>query len=420
MDAASMIGWLTNLKNSGSSFGLERMQDLLEHLSNPQSSISYFHIAGTNGKGSTSVIIESIQRAHGRRTGLYISPHLIELGERIQINRQPISAEKILQWVDFIRPYYEIISKKHAPQTLTFFELMTALSWLEFRDKKVDVAIIETGLGGRLDATNVGQPMVSVITSIGLDHQEYLGNTIEAIAAEKAGIMKKGIPCVISRVPAAAEKVLREHAKEKGTPVFLVRERFQQGLPETSLIGEHQRWNAGAAQLACELATSFPIHPDKISQALLNVEWMGRWQKLPLCDGRDLIIDGAHNDEGIQAVAPLLATLEKPIVVVGALGRERATSLLKFVSQYAAEIILVEPQHERACSVDELRKLIPAGYQGIVREIELEKLFPVARACSVQGQVVVLGSLYLVGEVLAKYHGVKIGESWQDRLPPRR
>ena len=154
MNAATTLHWLSNLRNLGSALGLERMQLLLERLDNPQNFCPYFHIAGTNGKGSTSVMIESIQRAHGRRTGLYTSPHLIELGERIQINRQPISENRLINLVEQLRVHYDFLHQTRPELDATFFELMTAVAWTEFRESKVDLAIIETGLGGRLDITD--------------------------------------------------------------------------------------------------------------------------------------------------------------------------------------------------------------------------------------------------------------------------
>ena len=417
MDTASTFAWLMNLRNAGSALGLERMRELCARLSHPENASPCIHIAGTNGKGSTAAMIEAIQRAHGRKTGLYTSPHLIEIGERIQVNRQQVSTERVLQVAEEIRPHYEALAAKGVEMTPTFFEVITAVAFLEFKRAKVDVAILETGLGGRLDATNICQPLVTVITSIGLDHQDFLGDTIEAIAAEKAGIIKAGVPCVISKVPAAAEAVLVAQAKKAGAPVHFVRDRFKSGLPKTSLAGEHQQWNAGAAWLACELATGLPFDEHKIKAALCALNWGGRWQKLKLKDGRELIIDGSHNEEGVRATESLLAELNKPTVVVGALGVERARALLSVVAKHAGEVILVAPAHERACTIAEIKTLVPRDYRGAVRSSTVAELFPAAMECSAAGQVVVMGSLYLVGEVLARYEGKSAPHgSWQDKL----
>ena len=417
MDTASTLAWLMNLRNAGSSLGLERMRELCARLGHPENAAPCIHIAGTNGKGSTAAMIEAIQRAHGRTTGLYTSPHLIEIGERIQVNRKLLSTERVLEIAAAIRPHYGALAAKGVEMTPTFFEVITAVAFLEFKRAQVDVVVLETGLGGRLDATNICRPLVTVITSIGLDHQDFLGSTIEAIAAEKAGIVKAGVPCVISKVPAEAEEVLVAQAKKVGAPVYFVRDRFKSGLPEVSLAGEYQRWNAGAAWLACELASGLVFDEVKAKAALRSVNWGGRWQKLKLKDGRDLIIDGSHNEEGVRATESLLAELNKPTVVVGALGVERARALLAVVAKHAGEIILVAPAHERACTTAEMKALVPPDYCGAVRVSNVKELFPSPMECSAAGQVVVMGSLYLVGEVLACYEGRSAPHSsWQDKL----
>ena len=420
MNAATTLHWLTNLRNLGSALGLERTQLLLERLGNPQNFCPYFHIAGTNGKGSTSVMIESIQRAHGRRTGLYTSPHLIELGERIQINREPISESHLIDLVEQLRAHYDFLHQTHPELDATFFELMTAVAWTEFRASKVDLAIIETGLGGRLDATNVGRPTVCVITSIGMDHQEYLGNSLAEIAAEKAGILKSGVPCVVGFVPPEAEEVIRKRAKEVDAPLYFVRDRFKDELPLTNLKGQHQRQNAGAALLACELAGAFPINNDTARTALQNVEWPARWQEIKLQEGRTLIIDGSHNEEGINSTSVLLSELKSPTVILGSISLVRAEALIKTVANYAGEIILVSINHERAITPEELKKLVPKTFSGKIRLSTVKELFPEPHQCLVTGSaVVVIGSLYLAGEVLAYYHGKKLNPHLQDKLMKR-
>jgi len=420
MNAATTLHWLTNLRNLGSALGLERTQLLLERLGNPQNFCPYFHIAGTNGKGSTSVMIESIQRAHGRRTGLYTSPHLIELGERIQINREPISESRLIDLVEQLRSHYDFLHQTHPELDATFFELMTAVAWTEFRESKVNLAIIETGLGGRLDATNVGRPTVCTITSIGMDHQEYLGNSIAEIAAEKAGILKSGVPCVVGFVPPEAEEVIRKRAKEVDAPLYFVRDRFKDELPLTNLKGQHQRQNAGAALLACELAAAFPINNDTAQAALQNVEWPARWQEIKLQEGRTLIIDGSHNEEGINSTSILLSELKSPTVILGSISLVRAEALIKTVANYAGEIILVSINHERAITSEELKKLVPKTFSGKIRLSTVKELFPETHQCLATGStVVVIGSLYLAGEVLAYYHGKKLNPHLQDKLMNR-
>ena len=407
MEAATTLRWLTGLRNLGSRLG------------QPERAQPCFHIAGTNGKGSTSAMIEAIQRAHGRRTGLYTSPHLVAIGERIQVDRVPLTDAAVVALAERLRPHYEAIRAEDPENAPTFFELITAAALLEFAERKVDVAVLETGLGGRLDATNVCAPEVCVITSIGLDHQEYLGSTLAAIAAEKAGILKPGVPCVVGQLPAEAEAVVSARAQAVGAPLHFVRDRFAAGWPETNLVGSHQRGNAGAAWLACELATRLPFDAQVATAALQNVAWAGRWQRLTLNDGRTLIIDGSHNEEGIRAIEPLLAALRQPTIVVGALGQDRARPLVVAAARHAARLVLVRPDNERACTVAELAALVPADFRGEVLLRTVAELFPSSGTCTALGDpLVVLGSLYLVGEVWARYQGLAISTAaWQDRLP---
>ena len=421
MTPEETLRWLTGLRNLGSRLGVDRMRLLSARVGNPERVAPCFHIAGTNGKGSTSAMIEAIQRAQGRRTGLYTSPHLVAIGERIQVDRAPLSDTAVVTLAERLRPHYEAIRAEDPENAPTFFELITAAALLEFTERKVDVAILETGLGGRLDATNVCAPEVCVITSIGLDHQEYLGPTLAAIAAEKAGIIKPSVPCVVGDIPAEAEAVIVARAREVGAPLHFVRDRFASRLPETNLAGEHQRRNAGAALLACELATRLPIDDAKARAALRSVEWAGRWQEFRLIDGRRLIVDGSHNEEGIRAVAPLLGDLNSPTVIVGALGVDRARPLVAAAARSAGRLVLVRPDNERACSVEELAALVPADFKGEVRRASVAELFPSSATCVADGEtVVVLGSLYLVGEVLARLRGYGLPDAWQDRLPSAR
>ena len=192
------------------------------------------------------------------------------------------------------------------------------------------------------------------------------------------------------------------------------------GLPETNLIGAHQRRNAGAALLACELSKRLPIDDAKARAALRSVEWAGRWQEFRLRDGRRLIVDGSHNEEGIRTIEPLLVALPSPTVVLGALGADRALPLIATAARHAAALVLVRPDNERACSVEELVALVPADFKGPVRRATVAEIFPSPEACAAAGEtVVVLGSLYLVGEVLARLRGKGRPDAWQDRLPPK-
>ena len=421
MTPEETLRWLTGLRNLGSRLGVERMRTLSSRIDHPERAAPCFHIAGTNGKGSTSAMIEAIQRAQGRRTGLYTSPHLVAIGERIQIDRQPLADAAVVKRAEQLRPHYAAIRAEDPESAPTFFELITAAALLEFAARKVDVAILETGLGGRLDATNICAPEVCVITSIGLDHQEYLGSTLTSIASEKAGILKPGVQCVVADMPAEAEAVMSARSREVGAPLHFVRDRFSAGLPATNLAGDHQRRNAGAALLACELAKRLPMDDAKARTALRSVEWAGRWQEVRLADGRRLIIDGSHNEEGARIIEPLLAALQSPTVIVGALGLERARPLVAVAARHAARLVMVRPDNERASSAEELSTLVPADYPGQIDRANIAALFSAPAKCAAVGEtIVVLGSLYLVGEVLARLHGQGLPDAWQDRLPSAR
>ena len=206
MDADATIRWLTGLRNLGSRLGVERMRALSARLGHPELAAPCFHVAGTNGKGSTCAMIEAVQRAHGRLTGLYTSPHLVSVGERIRVGRQAVSEARVAELAGALRPHHDALAAQDPDFAPTFFELITAAALLEFRERRTEVNVLETGLGGRLDATNVCAPEVTVITSIGLDHQEFLGPTYADIAREKAGIIKPGVSCVMAALPPAARR----------------------------------------------------------------------------------------------------------------------------------------------------------------------------------------------------------------------
>jgi dihydrofolate synthase/folylpolyglutamate synthase len=290
---------------------------------------------------------------------------------------------------------------------------MTAMAFLQFQRKQADIALVEVGLGGRLDATNVVQPEITVITSIGLDHIAELGGTIALIAREKAGIIKPGRPVVIGRLPPEAEQVVRAVAAELGAPVHSVRETFGEEVaryPATNLAGDYQRWNAATAALvARQLPARWKLTEEVIARGLRQVNWPGRWQATTL-GGRPLILDASHNPEGAAVLDRNLqqlvaATGRKPVIIAGALGEFRARALLDVVCRHAREIHLVSPHQARASSFEEMIALVSPDQRALVRRGTLEQVFPDARTCTVGGPedtVVVTGSIYLLGEVLER------------------
>jgi dihydrofolate synthase/folylpolyglutamate synthase len=410
---ASVTEYLYALKAGGMKFGIDRMQRLAAALDHPERAYPVVHVAGTNGKGSVSAMIESVMRTSGRRTGLYTSPHLVKLGERVQVDRQLLTEAEIVRYANELKPLAEKAAAFIPDEHATFFEFMTAMAFLQFKRSQVDIAIIETGMGGRLDATNVVQPEVSVITSIGLDHCAELGGTLELIAREKAGIIKPQRPVVIGRMPPEAEQAIREVAVGQKAPVHSVREAFGEelaGYPVTNLEGDYQRWNAATATLAMRLLPG-PLRPDAsaLNSGLKSVDWPGRWQRLSVA-GRALILDASHNPEGAQVLERNLARLvaetgSKPLIVAGALGEFRARALLEVVLRYAREVSLVTPHQARATPYVGMIALVPPTQRTMVREDSLERIFPDAFTCAL-GQpgdtVVITGSIYLLGEVLER------------------
>lgn len=426
-DYAEVKEYLYSLKAGGMKFGIDRMVRLAAALGQPERSYPVIHVAGTNGKGSVSAMLESILRTAGWRTGLYTSPHLVRLGERVQVDRQLLTEAEIVAYTRELRPLAEQAAAQAADEHATFFEFMTAMAFLQFQRKGVQAAIVEVGMGGRLDATNVVMPEVAVITSIGLDHCVELGDTVEKIAREKAGIIKPGRPVVIGRLPAGAERVVRDVAAAQGAPVHSVREAFGEELanyPRTNLEGDYQRWNAATATLAARLfsescrAGGTPARggptADEISEAaivrgLMSVDWPGRWQRLTV-GGRPIILDASHNPEGAQELDKNLSRLReetgrKPVIVAGALGEFRARALLEVVLRHAAAVHVVVPNQNRATSFEDMLALVPVAQRGLVQRGSLAGIFPNPQTCTLGGAadtVVVTGSIYLLGEVLER------------------
>jgi dihydrofolate synthase/folylpolyglutamate synthase len=410
---AEVAAYLFAQKAHGPSYGIDRMRLLAAALGHPERSVPWVHVAGTNGKGSVSAMLDAILHAAGWRTGLYTSPHLVHLGERVQVDRVSLSESAIASYYAELQPIAERIAAEDASGRPSFFEYMTAMAVLEFARRRCDIAVMEVGLGGRLDATNIVEPEVAVVTSLAMDHCEILGDTLEKIAAEKAGILKAGRPVVIGRMPAVAEKVIRARAAELGSPVVSVEEVYGHELdryPHTNLEGDYQRWNAATATLVARtLDPRWRITDAAIARGLAHVDWPGRWQRVRL-GGRLTILDASHNPEGAAVLDSNLAHLvaetgRAPIVITGVLGAVRARPLIESIARHAREIHLVVPQQPRACAHAELAALIPAGFQGRVVFNRVEELFPTSNHCTAGGPedvVVVTGSIYLLGEVMSR------------------
>ncbi|MBQ6535032.1 MAG: bifunctional folylpolyglutamate synthase/dihydrofolate synthase, partial [Opitutales bacterium] len=351
--------FLYELRNAGSKYSLSRISKFCSALGGPQNDFPKIHVAGTNGKGSVCAMLEAVLRKAGNRTGMFTSPHLKYLGERIQINRVPISKDALLSETSELRKTADKLFGDSPPEDYpSFFEFMTAMAFLEFSRAKVDCAVVEVGLGGRLDSTNIIIPELSVITSIGLDHIEMLGSTIPEIAREKAGIIKEGVPVVCGFLPEDALEVARQTAREKNAPFYAARDFFPDDslLPETSLFGYYQKRNAATALLCARVLRERAeegkapkifsnLSDSLVLEALRGVEWAARWQEVPIKSGGRLIVDASHNGEGALSLESNLRRLcsdgTRPIIAVGVLGEGRAIPILRVVREYAKKILLL-------------------------------------------------------------------------------
>ena len=418
---SKVLDFLYDLNSRGSKFGIERMRTLVEALGHPERRFPVIHVAGTNGKGSVCAMLEAIYRENGYKVGFFSSPHLVHLGERIQVDREILSQEEIIRYTEELRLTGEKLRTGAADLGPSFFEFMTAMAFMRFASARVDLACIETGLGGRLDATNVVEPELSIITTISLDHVEMLGDNLAAIASEKAGIIKPGKPVLMGRLPEQAQSVVRQVARERGCELYVLTDRFSDpaALPETNLPGNFQLWNAALAVYATEiLQDHFPIQS---TEALIEVDWPGRWQKIEL-QGRCLILDSSHNPEGVAGLEKNLSRLIKnegrrPIIIAGTLGEGRARNLMQVVERYAREIFLVAPQQERATPTEFLKDCL--GVDAV--ETTVSALFPepMRTVAGKPGDTIVLtGSIYLIGEALERIKGIvsQDGGRLQDKL----
>lgn len=413
-DYESAKEWLYGLKNQGSTYGLERMEVLAKALGNPQLDYPVIHVAGTNGKGSTCSILDTLLREHGFKVGLSTSPHLVRQGERIQVDREILDESDILSYTRELAEVGAIVAKVDPELHPSFFEFMTGMAMVHFSRSEIDVAVVEVGLGGRLDATNVVDPEICVITSIGLDHCEILGDSIGEIAREKAGIIKEGKPVVIGLLPEEAEREIRQICEERGCVLYSVREEYGSDLqtyPSCSLPGDYQKINTAIALLVAKvLKERFVLDEGIIEEALQKVVWPGRWQEFDL-ENRKMVFDVSHNVEGAcwleKDIGRLTEEEGAPDVVMGVMGAYRAAALIPVVARFANSITFVMPAQSRACSFEEMEAMVPRSFAGKVERSSVSQIFPEKNVCSLdvagQGPLLITGSIYLIGEVWERY-----------------
>jgi dihydrofolate synthase / folylpolyglutamate synthase len=412
----------------GVRWGLERTLRILASAGDPHLRFPTIHVGGTNGKGSVAASLASVLRAAGQRTGCYTSPHLCSFRERIQIDGQPVTEQALL---DAARRLWPAVQREQP----TFFEATTVLAFLALADAGVEAAVVEVGLGGRLDATNVVRPEVVALTNVALDHAEYLGTTLEAIAGEKAGILKAGVPAVTAETRASVLDVFRTRAASVGAPLrvlaedavadvatglggtafTLATERWGRLAIRTPLIGAHQASNAALAVAAAELLPP-PLRPDRdaVLRGLAEVRWPGRLQVERLGDELWLL-DVAHNAAGIEALAATLARLELPrpiVLLIGILGDKDWNAMLPPLLALADTAVLTVPATAPAeRRWDPVAVAERFGGAGAVAVPDFREAFERARSLAAdaaagrggqrRGCVVVTGSVHTVGDALA-------------------
>lgn len=398
-----LCAYLYSLRNQGSSYGIERMELLLDKIGRKMLNIPVIHVAGTNGKGSTCAMLDAIYRENGYKVGLFSSPHLVDLGERIRVNGKILSRDKLLDHIHVLKPYAEEIEEEFRGMHPSFFEMMTAVAFCEFAGEKVDLVVLETGLGGRLDSTNVVDPVVSVITTISLDHCHILGNTVEKIAFEKAGIVKAGRPVITGWLSFSANEVVRKVALEKNSSFFTLADQpVDQNLPQTNLTGDHQKRNAALAMCVTEcLQDQFPVSQEKTKRGLHHVSLEGRWQVLK--NEPQIVLDACHNQEGALALREQLVKLSgktELIIWFGSLGEERAAEILHLISEFATQIRFFQPTQPRSCSFEKLQSLLPPKYSGKVLNGKIKEVKAYLDQINSNQILLITGSIYLLGEVL--------------------
>jgi dihydrofolate synthase/folylpolyglutamate synthase len=406
-------------------FGLDRIRTLLDALGRPQDSCRFVHIAGTNGKGSTCAFIERVLRQAGFRTGLYVSPHLIEPTERVRICGEPVTPEEFTAAFEIVHSNAEqLIASGGIDMHPTYFETITAMALHLFREKRAELVVLETGMGGRLDATNVVTPLLSVITPIDFDHEKYLGATIPEIALEKAGILKHGHPAVFSRQRPEALEVLESRALETGSPVthatdwqardlrihafgakFLATNAATQFPVDCPLAGEHQVDNAltAVAALSCLAAAGAEfarISPETIHNGIASTRWPGRLELVRTAPG--VFLDGAHNPAGARALGAYIRRfhVDKKIwMIFGAMRDKDIETIGQELFPLAHELIFTTPNQPRAFRAEEIREISGEARAHII-DSPADALEFVLKAPP--GDVVfITGSLYLVGEIRA-------------------
>jgi dihydrofolate synthase/folylpolyglutamate synthase len=376
----------------------------------PQKKFPAVHIAGTNGKGSTAAMTESILRLAGYRTGLYTSPHLISITERIRIDGDEIRKDDFARLVTHVRAAGERLIKDGLLEALpTFFEQITMTAFLYFDECQVDMAVLEVGLGGRLDATNICQPIVTAITPVSFDHQQYLGDTLAEIAGEKAGIIKPGVPLIVG--PQDKEAMTTIASRAAAQEASLIDCEVQPSLVDENQVrlnlrGRHQVSNASIAIHIAQVLKEqgWEIGVSAIKDGLENVQWPGRLEMLrPFASAAPLLLDGAHNPAGVEALRDYLIENFRAVpltLIFGVMSDKAIAEMLEILSTIAGKIIVTSVIDKRAARADVIFEQAAKFDWGITRtENSAEALDEALRVTPQNGLICVCGSLYLIGEI---------------------
>jgi dihydrofolate synthase / folylpolyglutamate synthase len=419
------LQYLLTLEKFGIKFGLANIRALCTALGEPQTTYPSALVAGTNGKGSVTAMVDCGLRAAGLKVGRYTSPHLIRLEERFAVNGAPVDTATLVAVVEEIRRLIEaLLSTGVLEAPPTFFEVTTATAFEIFRRAGVDFAVLEVGLGGRLDSTNCVEPVAAAITSIDFDHEQYLGHTLADIAAEKAGVIRPGIPVVIGPVPHEARDVFISTCAASGARLVEADDRIELGSETVEgntsirlktpardygwiplgLRGPHQIANAlVAARLLEELGRVVPVGADAIIAGLRDVRWPGRLQLVETTSLRRVLLDAAHNPAGASALATYLKReFPEPLpLVFGAMQDKDASQMLKTLLRVASTIVVTEPGNTRARSAEDLAALASALAPERRIEIEPDPMKALERAWIHAPLVCASGSIFLIGDLLA-------------------
>jgi dihydrofolate synthase/folylpolyglutamate synthase len=425
------IEYLFGLEFHGHKLGLENIRTLADALGRPQDAYRSVHVAGTNGKGSVCAMLDAALRAAGHRVGLYTSPHLVHLEERFVVDGVPAARDEVEDVIDHIRALAEELQAHSRLRSVpTYFEVATATAFELFRRAGVNVAVLEVGLGGRLDATNVASPAVGVITNIDLEHEQYLGSTLAAIAGEKAGIVKPGMTVVTAeRKPEARDVIARTCRDQRATLVDALagaqvvattiegRIRASIDTPGRSypaavlgLRGRHQLDNAIVALRALEAldAAGIRVPPDAAVAGLEQARWPGRLDLIELGDGRRLLLDAAHNPAGARTLAAYLAETfpEGLPMVIGAVRDKDHRGMLTALLPHATRVVVTEPPTPRAAPVDHLATAVRDTLEELRHPAQVFKVpdrgRALERAFGGGSTVCVTGSIFLIGAVIGE------------------